>query len=76
MICANCNNSGIYNEANGLGFYYCRTCKIEVNLESPYISLETPVAGFLIYNTSMPTIIDDTQVTLYIDNSYDFSKRT
>lgn len=32
MICK-CGEDGIYNEANGKGFYYCRTCKCEIELE-------------------------------------------
>ena len=30
MICSKCSNEGIYNEAMGKGFFYCRTCKTEI----------------------------------------------
>lgn len=33
MICPKCQDSGILNHANGIEFYYCRTCKIEISLE-------------------------------------------
>lgn len=33
MICKKCSNTGVYNEVNFKGFYYCRTCKIEIELE-------------------------------------------
>lgn len=33
MICPNCKESGVLNHANGIEFYYCRTCKIEIFLE-------------------------------------------
>lgn len=32
MICK-CGDTGVYNEVNFKGFYYCRTCKIEIELE-------------------------------------------
>lgn len=35
MICTKCNEEGIHNTANGKEFFYCRTCKEEIGLESP-----------------------------------------
>lgn len=32
MICQKCNNQGILNTVLGRDFYYCRTCKEEINL--------------------------------------------
>lgn len=32
MICTSCNNVGIYSELSGKSYYYCRTCKDEINL--------------------------------------------
>jgi hypothetical protein len=33
MICPKCNEAGVYNEVLGQGFYYCRTCKDEIQLQ-------------------------------------------
>ena len=33
MICNKCNDEGILNSALGQEFYYCRTCKEEIQLE-------------------------------------------
>jgi hypothetical protein len=33
MICNQCKNEGVENQALGKTFYYCRTCKIEIFLE-------------------------------------------
>lgn len=34
MICPKCKESGVYNEIRGKGFYFCRQCKTEIELES------------------------------------------
>lgn len=33
MICTKCFTDGVYNEVLGKGFYYCRTCKCEIELQ-------------------------------------------
>lgn len=33
MICNKCNDQAVRNIANNKEFYFCRTCRIEVNLE-------------------------------------------
>jgi hypothetical protein len=33
MICQTCKESGVLNSACGKQFYYCKTCKCEINLE-------------------------------------------
>lgn len=33
MICTKCNNDGVESQALGKTFYYCRTCKEEIQLE-------------------------------------------
>lgn len=35
MICSKCNTEGVLNTVLGKDFYYCRTCKDEIQLESP-----------------------------------------
>jgi len=34
MVCQKCKNSGVLNTANHKDFWYCRTCKEEILLES------------------------------------------
>lgn len=38
MVCKKCQNSGVYNEILGKGFYYCRTCKEEITLEDKEVT--------------------------------------
>jgi hypothetical protein len=33
MMCSKCHNDGVKNEIFGQTFYYCRTCKEEIQLE-------------------------------------------
>lgn len=35
MICPKCKNDGIFNTVAGKDFYYCRSCKEEIILETP-----------------------------------------
>jgi len=39
MTCT-CGTTGVYNEVRGLGFYYCRDCKIEIELQDPPVYVE------------------------------------
>lgn len=41
MTCT-CGTSGVYNEVRGQGFYYCRSCKVEIELREPY---REPMSG-------------------------------
>ena len=34
MICQICKNDGVLSSAGGNNFYYCRTCKVEIPLET------------------------------------------
>lgn len=33
MICSKCKSDGVKNQALGKDFYYCRTCKEEIEME-------------------------------------------
>lgn len=50
MVCEKCNESGVYNEVAGKGFYYCRNCKIEIELQAvdtqKYVELDTSTDQF------------------------------
>ncbi len=35
MICGTCSTEGVENQVLGKVFYYCRTCKEEIALETP-----------------------------------------
>lgn len=35
MICTKCSNPGTLNTVLNQDFYYCRTCKVEIILETP-----------------------------------------
>lgn len=43
MTCKKCKSEGIKNHANGIEFYYCRTCKEEIEEELPNYSFNTNV---------------------------------
>lgn len=36
MICQKCNNPGVLNSVLNKEFYYCRTCKDEINLSQDF----------------------------------------
>lgn len=33
MVCQKCNNEGVYVKGLNYQFFYCRTCKTEIELE-------------------------------------------
>lgn len=33
MVCQKCNESGVYNVVLGKGYFYCKKCKAEIDLE-------------------------------------------
>lgn len=75
MICKTCNQSGVYNEANNQGFYYCRACKIEIELEVATAEKElTDAEVYEYFDTSYKqTYADDNddQLDLFYDLDVD-----
>lgn len=55
MICQKCQNTGFYNEVMGKGYYYCRTCKDEIQLEATEEESSKPPTGY--WGGSMSDII-------------------
>lgn len=48
MVCGTCKDTGVKNTALGKEFYYCRTCKKEIELESVVKAVfnEEDIIGF------------------------------